>query len=568
MGLKNSKGEPINEKDKKALYNMLKGSFEEHKARLEKSAVDATEDDFYPPLIGVYDEAIEKLSQRINEAINSKEDISVNEFIDRTFSDISDKTLEIVDDKKADFYEYMEFVAEGFDDKKLMEGLCNKVNEEYKLDKKNTLEGLEETTKSFKFVDKPMPGIENIKEYNPNTDTVKDLYKGRTANSTTLGADIKKLQQELDNLPDAPENENRRVKIQEKIEGFVNGSFGLNAGAEVARIHSSELMAKDKITFGDLLETFTAINEAARPADPGAGKLRGKFVKVSNTELEGVGASVAPKMLYNTLEKISDYMNDIKQTQDPALRKTKAVQLAAFTYQTTLSEHVFGDGNGRTCRLFADTILQTFGLPPHTPTPEELKVPVYTIGNKMDFAAAADAYYKGVQISDATLKKDPEVLKQSRITEMPEKNAVQEKTSTKLSAIYEVDADTIKVLKDLQKQSKKVKSSFKNSEEYIDLCTSIDTCLKLAVKINNNQDNPDFNLKKAEAEYASAVRKMRKAGKDYKDYKMKDHTADKEAEPDKKKLNNDDRKKLSLVESMMKNEKLITVKKPSGGMHR
>ena len=30
MGLKNSKGEPINEKDKKALYNMLKGSFEEH----------------------------------------------------------------------------------------------------------------------------------------------------------------------------------------------------------------------------------------------------------------------------------------------------------------------------------------------------------------------------------------------------------------------------------------------------------------------------------------------------------------------------------------------------------
>ena len=67
-------------------------------------------------------------------------------------------------------------------------------------------------------------------------------------------------------------------------------------------------------------------------------------------------------------------------------------------------------------------------------------------------------------------------------------------------------------------------------------------------------------MKKAEAEYASSIRGMRKAAKSYKDYKLKDKTADKKAEPGKKKLNSDDKKKLDLIESVEKNEKLITVK--------
>ncbi len=91
---------------------------------------------------------------------------------------------------------------------------------------------------------------------------------------------------------------------------------------------------------------------------------------ISAGRIEGVGTFTAPKALYKTLSTIADSMNKIKKTQNEALRKTQAIQLAGFAYAVTLSEHVFMDANGRTCRLFADTILQTFELPPHTPLPD------------------------------------------------------------------------------------------------------------------------------------------------------------------------------------------------------
>ena len=42
------------------------------------------------------------------------------------------------------------------------------------------------------------------------------------------------------------------------------------------------------------------------------------------------------------------------------------------------------------------------------------------------------------------------------------------------------------------------------------------------MKNYNNESNPEFDMKKAEAEYASSIRGMRKAAKSYKDYKLKD----------------------------------------------
>jgi hypothetical protein len=123
-----------------------------------------------------------------------------------------------------------------------------------------------------------------------------------------------------------------------------------------------------------------------------------------------------------------------------------------------------------------------------------------------------------------------------------------------------VDDETIRQLKDLQKKAKKASGTFKDSKQYKDFRASIDKSLTLAQKILANELNPDFDMKKAEAEYASSIRGMRKAAKSYKDYKLKDKTADKEAEPGKKKLNSDDKKKLDLIESVEKNEKLITVK--------
>ncbi len=65
---------------------------------------------------------------------------------------------------------------------------------------------------------------------------------------------------------------------------------------------------------------------------------------------------------------------------------------------------------------------------------------------------------------------------------------------------------------------------------------------------------------------ASSIRNLRKSANSYKEYKLKDKTVDKNTEPNKKKINKDDKKKLALIDSVTNNKKLITVKKPSGGM--
>lgn len=570
MGFVNQKGEKLNENDVKALEEMLKGSLESHLARLVKYEEDTDEPNFYPPIKAVYEKTIQNLPEMIQNENRKGGEIRVSDFISSLFGEISEQMLEVVDKESPCFYEFWEYVAKGFGEKKLMDGLADEP-EAYSV--KDTGEGYQKTAGAFQFATEPMKGIEDIKEYDPNTDSVKDLYKGRAGNSATLGADIEKLQQELEQLKQVPDDEqhlmerNRRNNIQKKIDDAFKGEFGLNAGAEIARIHSAELKGKEQVTFGDLYRAVTEINQVARPGDPAGGKLRG--IQVQAGQVEGVAASVAPEAFYKTLGTIADGMNQIKNTEDPALRKTRAVQLASFAYQMTLSEHVFGDGNGRTCRLFADTILQTFGLPPHTPTKEEQTL-CKTIGNEMDFQKGAEVFLKGVQLSDQELKRDPEERKQSRISEPPRKEAGREETSMKLSALYEVNDATVAYFEDLQKRAKKAKGTFRDSKEYKDLCAAIDKCLKLSRSMMDNEDElgtNNFNVDKAEAEYASAVRKLFKTAKAYESYKMKDHTEDKSAEPDKKKLNSDDRKKLNLVSEVTNNEDIIKVKNaaPKGG---
>ena len=81
--------------------------------------------------------------------------------------------------------------------------------------------------------------------------------------------------------------------------------------------------------------------------------------------------------------------------------------------------------------MFADSILQTFGLPPHTPSKEETEI-IKTIGTgKMDFNKGAEVFLKGVQKSDLELKKDPEIAKQRLISKQAEKKQPEKKQSGK-----------------------------------------------------------------------------------------------------------------------------------------
>lgn len=380
MPIIDNKGKNLNQNEVDALKEMISGAIDGHLDYMKECKEETERRDqspeFYDPIIACYERAKSSLSDTLDRKIRSRKKIKAEEFVSEFFSDLSKDISNNIDHNSKAFRYFSQSVAVSLGDLNIMKAAgLNKAVEMFQ-DKK---ESYDNTANAFKFATEPMEGIEDIEEYNPDKDSVMALYSGRAGNSTTLkkgtADDVKK------------------------------GIFGLHVGAETSRMHSSELMNKKNVTFADLYNTFSSLNQSLRPEDSMGGKIRGKGITAGS--IVGVGGFKAPETLYKTLSTVADYMNQIKQVEDPALRKTRAVQLAAFAYQMTLSEHVFGDANGRTCRLFADTILQTFGLPPHTPNPEEEKI-VKTLGFEMDFNKGAEVFLDGIKKSDNILKQERE----------------------------------------------------------------------------------------------------------------------------------------------------------------
>lgn len=396
-------GQKINENDYQMLQEMLTGSLEQHIANLNISAhnPEFLHPEFFTPAINVYEEGLAFLPNGLRNAMESQEEINVTDLIHNMYGDLGKETLLAMKSNLAN-PEMLEELNEF--ERKLVNGwgeenLVREIKKEEPL-ASDTAAGYDFTAGKFSFSGKKIDGIEDIVEYDPDKDRVKGLYEGRSGNSTTLKDSADSLRQQLNALPDDEENEEEREKLQDRIDAVEKGTLGMNVGAEVSRMRSSELRDKKDITFGDVYKAYTDINRALRPGDPDGGKLRGKYVQASN--VYGVGASMVPEDVVKTMQTIADGMNQIKNTEDPALKKSMAVELSAFAYQMTLSEHSFNDGNGRTCRLFADTILQTFGLPPHTPIPEEMQISK-TMGEEMDFTKGAEVFMECVKKSSDVL---------------------------------------------------------------------------------------------------------------------------------------------------------------------
>ena len=396
-------GQQINANDYQMLQEMLTGSLEQHIANLNISAhnPEFLHPEFFTPAINVYEEGLAFLPNGLRNAMESQEEINVTDFIHNMYSDLGKETLRAMKSNLAnpemldELNEFERKLVNGWGE----ENLVREIKNEEPL-ASDTAAGYEFTAGKFSFSGKKIDGIEDIVEYDPDKDRVKGLYEGRSGNSTTLKDSADSLRQQLNALPDDEENEEEREKLQDRIDAVEKGTLGMNVGAEVSRMHSSELRDKKDITFGDVYKAYTDINRALRPGDPDGGKLRGKYVQASN--VYGVGASMVPEAVVKTMQTIADGMNQIKNTEDPALKKSMAVELSAFAYQMTLSEHSFNDGNGRTCRLFVDTILQTFGLPPHTPIPEEMQI-TKTMGEEMDFTKGAEVFMECVKKSSDVL---------------------------------------------------------------------------------------------------------------------------------------------------------------------
>ncbi len=411
MPLVNAQGHRISKEDEKIIEEMLSGSIDSHLARL-KEVRDRNRDreaasKFYDPLIEEYEKAKTKLGKKCREVFESGGSINASEFMTGYLDDIAKKAVPKVDRESSCFMEFALYLIPGFGNPEYLAMTSGPEDTTpVPAHVQDREESYEASVKNFKFSDAPMKGIENIGTYNPEKDSVKILYTLRTGNSTTMSRDVAKMEKEKEDIRNDPElserEKGRRIKIIDgRIEAYKVGSFGLNTAAEISRIHSMELANKPEITAADLFRTLSELNIANRPGEPLAGKLRGTGIHAG--DINGVSASRAPGILYKTLDMVAGYMNEIKLITDPALRKTRAIELASFADAMIVSEHVFADTNGRTGRMFTDTILQTFGLPPHTPL-KDLKGTTKTLGETMDFKKRAFIYFNSVNISDKLLK--------------------------------------------------------------------------------------------------------------------------------------------------------------------
>ena len=408
MPIIDKNGKVIKENDFIALMEMLRGSLDSHIRQLNtwKNSANRRDEDpeFFEQIITCYRNGRDQLMDNLRRAKEGRNRVRTEDVIDSVFSGISENVIRVL--READTMSpairesknsLLSYVAPGWADKGLSAANPNRVD--LSIQEKDTAPAYDRTESTFHFVNEPFPGIEDIKEYDPTKDDVSVLYNGR------IGPYQRKLEETRQQLEGVNENEPAYQHLRKELTAAENDVIGLRAGGELTRGFSAELRNMKDISFGEMYNMLKRLNEAVQPGEESAGKLRGR--DIVNGDLKSVGSHTAPQALYKTLSKVADGINQVKKVEDPDLRKSRAIQLAAFSYQMLMSEKVFNDANGRTSRLFADTILQTFGLPPHTPAPEDKNV-AKTMGDPMDFNAGATAIYQGIMRSESTLREERE----------------------------------------------------------------------------------------------------------------------------------------------------------------
>ena len=177
---------------------------------------------------------------------------------------------------------------------------------------------------------------------------------------------------------------------------------------EISRKAALEIRSNkyNNVGFAFLYKLLKNLNKTVQEGMDSGGKLRAAHATAG--VISSVAQNQLPEELYWLLNKIGTYIRYVGDMQDEKLRKSQAIRVAAFSFQMLISLHPFKDGNGRTCRLFADTILQAFGLPPYTPLTMPLGGTVGANGDneynpKIDFEKGAYAFLYSVRESSRIL---------------------------------------------------------------------------------------------------------------------------------------------------------------------
>jgi hypothetical protein len=123
--------------------------------------------------------------------------------------------------------------------------------------------------------------------------------------------------------------------------------------------------------------------------------------------------------------------------------------------------------------------------------------------------------------------------------------------------------EVLDYLQALKQTAGEARGLFHDSDEYINFYMAIDDVADAARHLkssrNNNIINADADKLK---EYREAVNRLKDCAKAYEDYKMSDHTKDPAKEPDKKKLNSDDKRKLKIINSVLRKNRYFNLEQP------
>ena len=152
--------------------------------------------------------------------------------------------------------------------------------------------------------------------------------------------------------------------IQERTAGsnsMKKGGKALDNWKNAASTVEKMALENKKLTFKAVCELNSTLYHGIKMDDPEKepGTMRNHPVFIG-----GMGGPryVHQQFLEGEMKELVDWINN--QVQNCQKGKANPVEVAALAYQKMVSLHPFSDGNGRTCRLVMDYVLQSSGLPP------------------------------------------------------------------------------------------------------------------------------------------------------------------------------------------------------------
>ena len=547
MPIVDHNGNELSKYDVGALQNMIHGSLMNHREVLldlgyqwhwkgwgENEKRSKEWKSYYTNLSDVCVPFINGLADKIKGYVEGNENLTPEQVIDKVFCDLSTEIMNHWEpQKRAAHKRFIEFATSPTN------WACPVIREATGQTQGNTRvdeceQDFNYSTQSFAFSTKPMKQIYEINDFDPGYDSDKSLNKARTKGSTTFDINIDELKAKVDRMKTVPghENDPEFKADNRKYEKVEKEKTAFDAGIKTSRVCAVNLQKKEHVSFGDLYTALRSLHYQVNGKGERSGKLRG--VGVTFSKEKGVSTTTTPMVVYKTLQKIADHMNELKAEPNVALRKTRAVELASFAYQTLLSAHIFSDGNGRTCRLFADTILQTFHLPPHTPPSihEITAIPASTLGSSpLDYKSGAKCLMYGIQKSNDIVGYEPK-----------------KKAEGRQKQIHIITNDTKAYLRVLRDRAQSVRGFFSDSPQYMAFLISLQNVESTVSKILESRKNPGHNEDLAQEAFSNAVRQMKVCAKEYKEYKNQQLNPESGS---KKKMNWNDREKIALMDDVL-----------------